>query len=94
MAQDRFVKTCLVAIALLLSIIALNSIVRPQTSHAAVKYNYRVVEAMLGAPIQLVQARIDEAATQGWELVCAPTWQTDAPSSSPRGLLIFRRPSE
>ena len=80
------------AIVLLLSIIALNSIILPRTSHAAVKYSYQVIE-ITGGYINDVQPRIDGAAVQGWELVTAPMWSQEN-SYYIRGLLIFRRSSE
>jgi hypothetical protein len=88
MAQDRFVKACLVVIALLLSIIAFNSIMRPQASHAAVKYSYQVVVTTPTA--NWTQPELDKAAAQGWELVATPTWSSNGPNT----LLIFRRPSK
>lgn len=87
MAENRLLKTCLMAVVLLLSIIAVNSIMRPETSHAATQYSYEVVDADYGAGRNM-QLSIDKMATQGWELVTSQVFE----SGNTRCVLIFRRP--
>jgi hypothetical protein len=87
MAKDRFAKICLVVIVMLLSVIALNSIVRPQASYAAAKYDYQVrTENPL--VVNSTQGTINKMAGDGWELVATTAWMGNTAEIT----LIFRRP--
>jgi hypothetical protein len=67
---------------MLLSVIALNSIARPQVSYAAAKYEYAA--RMDNGPADPTEL-INKMAAVGFELVAAPSWPTGV-------MLIFRRP--
>jgi len=68
--MDRFFKTCLVLIVLLLAVIALRLIMFPQSVHAQAN-KYVAVKAYGGSPgpgLNGIQAVLDKYAADGWEL--------------------------
>src|SRR5262245_64409272 len=63
--MDRFAKTCLVLIVLLLTVIALRPFVFPQAVAAQQHYKYVAVRPSVLEP----QPTLDKYAADGWELV-------------------------
>ena len=73
--KDRFSKTCLGLIVLLLAVIALRPSFTPQPVHAAQqKYEYAVNDwhdfdiPVSAAGKKVLQKQMDEASGKGWEL--------------------------
>lgn len=65
--MDRFTKTCLVLIVLLLAVIAFRPMTFPQEVEAAHRYKYVAVQTNSVEP----QADLDKYAANGWELTGA-----------------------
>jgi hypothetical protein len=86
--MNGFSKACLVIIVLLLAIIALHPMVKPQAALAANHYQYLVVTTP-NASSGLIQQELDKRVAEGWELAAAGY------SEEPHGLsgfaLIFRK---
>ena len=76
-SMDRFSKTCLSTIVLLLGVIALRPLFTPKPAHAAVQHQYLVSgwntpKAVLSAEDEAaMQKFIDGISAKGWELVAA-----------------------
>jgi hypothetical protein len=75
--MDRFSKTCLCLIVLLLTVIALRPYLAPQPVHAATQHKYAVGNWRdFGIPptdsgISVFTQTINKDAAEGWELVAA-----------------------
>jgi hypothetical protein len=86
--MNRFSKACLVIIVLLLAIIALHPIVKPQATLAASHYQYLVVTTP-NATSMIIEQELDKRVAEGWELAAAGY------SEESRGIsgfaLIFRK---
>lgn len=68
--MDRFSKTCLILIVLLLAAIATHPLIAPQPARGATPHTYQALLVQLGddAPVQKV---LDEHAAKGWDLIAA-----------------------
>ena len=82
--MNRFSKTSLLVITLLLAVIALRPVVSPQPVVAAAHYQYLVVETNLQS--NEIQGELDKRVAEGWELA-APVYFDGHPSIT----LIFRK---
>ena len=80
--MDRFTKTCLVVIVLLLVVIAFRPLIFPQEVEAAHRYKYVAVRTANVSP----QAELDKYAADGWELTGA--YMLDITNGA---VLIFRK---
>ncbi len=92
--MDRFFKTCLVLIVLLLAVIALRLIVSPQSVHAQGQHKYVAVKAYGGNPSQAnsIQAVLDKYAADGWELAAPIYVPADTNADVGTAMyLIFRK---
>ncbi len=83
--MDRFSKSCLVLIVILLTVIALRPLTNPQTAVAAEQYEYKVVLANFQT--EEVQSKANELAAQGWELLTS----LGSGTSFHGAALIFRK---
>jgi hypothetical protein len=82
--MDRFSKSCLLMIVLLLTIIALHPLLITPTASAAGRYKYALTTATNN--IDGIQASLDKWAADGWELVAPLTGER-----VPFVALIFRK---
>jgi hypothetical protein len=82
--MNRFSKTCLLVITLLLAVIASRPIVSPQPVVAAAHYQYLVVQTSWQS--DAIQAELDKRVVEGWELA-APVYFEGQASVT----LIFRK---
>lgn len=77
--MDRFSKTCLLLIVVLLAVISLRSFLAPQSAEAAHHYKYMVATVRngheMGKPCQdcSAQGLLDKYSTDGWEFVTVTT---------------------
>jgi hypothetical protein len=92
--MDRFLKTCLILIVLLLAVIALRPIVSPHSVHAQDQHKYVAVKAYGGNASSGtgIQAVLDKYAADGWELA-APIYAGAGVTGTSSGelYLIFRK---
>lgn len=69
MSTDRFTKTCLLAIVVLLTILLVKPVLNPRDSYAAKRSEYKIIEfGNASRPLQWEQA-LNQYAKDGWELV-------------------------
>jgi hypothetical protein len=92
--MDRFFKTCLVLIVLLLAVIALRLIMSPHSVHAQGQHKFVAVKtygATNASPGYRIQDVLDKYAADGWELA-APIY-VGGDTGGPLGelYLIFRK---
>jgi hypothetical protein len=89
MQFDRFTKTCLLAITLLLIFLALQpAIERRANAASAVQYD---VACLPNVPSdQDIKQLLDQRVRKGWEFAFA--WSTTGNGGSPSNCLIFRLP--
>ena len=73
--MDRFSKTCLCLIVLLLTVIVLRPYFAPQPVHAAAQHKYMVTDVHdshippTDSDTKFFEKEINSAAADGWELV-------------------------
>ena len=91
--MDRFLKTCLVLVVLLLAVSAFRTVVSPHSVQAKTQHKYVAVMSYgSGAAAGFgIQADLDKYAADGWELA-APIYVGNGASASTGELhLIFRK---
>lgn len=89
---DRFLKTCLVLIVLLLSVIAVR-VIAPYPVQAQGQRKYVAVRCF-GGPQQdghSIQGTLDQYSADGWELVAPLFADKDATGNAGEIYLIFRK---
>ena len=90
--MDRFLKTCLVLIVLLLAVIAFRTVVSPHSVQAKTQHKYLAVRSYGSgaASGSGIQADLDKYTADGWELA-APIYVGNGAAVSPELYLIFRK---
>jgi hypothetical protein len=90
--MDRFAKTCLVLIIVLLAVIAAALITSPHSVQAQAPGKYLAVRSYGGgAPSgSSIQGTLDKYAADGWELVAPIYMEKDVTGNTGELYLIFR----
>lgn len=85
--MDRFSKTCLFLVVVLLAIIALRPVLLPPPAQAAPVHKYIAVHTGTDGNSPTIQTSLDKYAADGWELVAA----IPVPEASSSPILIFQQ---
>jgi hypothetical protein len=89
--MDRFAKTCLVLIIVLLAVIATALITSPHSVQAQAPGKYLAVKSYGGTPTgSSIQGTLDKYAADGWELVAPIYMEKDVTGNTGELYLIFR----
>lgn len=84
--MDRFSKTCLALIVVLLSVIALRPILNSQPAEAAHRYKYEFSCGGCSVQERSPDVTLNRYASQGWEFVGAVAGQSPG-----QPFLVFRK---
>ena len=90
--MDRFLKTCLVLIVVLLTVIALRMVISPSSVQAQGQRKYLSVRVPLyNDRNKDIQSALDKYAADGWELAAPVYIDKDATGNVGELYIIFRK---